>query len=86
MSRKVVIAVLAIATVVFLAALLVGCTKKAPTAPEPTSTVQVVEDDDSCLSMEELIERDEDCGYAPTSKKPSPKAAEKQKPKPNKTK
>lgn len=40
--------------------------------PAPAPSVVQQEDDDSCWSIEELVERDEDCGY--DKKSPTPKA------------
>lgn len=38
--------------------------------PAPASTSVIEQDDDNCLSVEELLERDEDCGYDAKSPKP----------------
>lgn len=54
---------------VLIAGIAASC--KNQSTPTPTSTSVVEEDDDNCLSLEELVERDEDCGYGTKSPKPA---------------
>lgn len=70
MSRKMILGIVAVAIGVVLITGLALVSCKPQGAPAPAST-SVDEDDDNCLSLEELVERDEDCGYGAKSPKPA---------------